>query len=180
MNNWIKAFNPAATIATEADAVRAARASAVAIFLGVAVGILGIVMLTAGGGIAAMEAAMSTAISEQGGEAAGMAGAAGMFAQAMLYMLIITTVIQLVLGFVQWRKPNSVIPILFIVLIVFGIGSGVLNQMQGASMNAPETPMNAPWLYALKYVVMVIQLILHTSGVRGASALSKFRAAQAY
>lgn len=36
MSEWIKAMNPTAPITTEPEAVRAARASAIAIFLGVA------------------------------------------------------------------------------------------------------------------------------------------------
>ena len=39
---------------------------------------------------------------------------------------IFVVVIQLVLGLVQWFKPNIVIPILFTVLVVYGLGSTVL------------------------------------------------------
>ena len=45
MTDWIKASNPTAPITTEAEAIGATRASAVAIFLGVLWGIVGIFYL---------------------------------------------------------------------------------------------------------------------------------------
>jgi hypothetical protein len=42
MTDWIKAVNPMASITTEAEAIGAARASALAIFLGVIWGAVGV------------------------------------------------------------------------------------------------------------------------------------------
>lgn len=174
MSNWIKGLNPAAKIATEAEAVSAARASAISIFLGVAFGLFGVAMLMNGG-----MAAMTDAMTQQSGDPA-MASMTGVMSGMILGVAVVTVVVQLILGLVQWFKPNMVIPILFIVLVVYGLGSGLLSQMMAGQMEVPETPMNAPWFHALNYAVLTIQLILHIAGVRGASALSKFRAAQAY
>lgn len=176
MSEWIKAINPAATIGTESEALRAARASAIAIFIGVAYGVFGVVMMM-NGGLEAMESAMAAQSTGADQQVAGMTGA---IAQFTFYMMIGMVVIQLILGFVQWVKPNIVIPILFIVLVVYGLGSTILSQVMAGQMNVPESPMNTTLLVVVGIVIMVIELILHIAGVRGASALSKFREAQAY
>ena len=75
MTDWSKAINPTAPLATEEDAISAGRGSAIAIFLGVAWGIVGIVyILTAG------QAAMQAAVSQASADAPGMAGAVGQIA----------------------------------------------------------------------------------------------------
>ncbi|HYC98878.1 hypothetical protein [Brevundimonas sp.] len=176
MSDWIKAFNPMATIGTEAEALKAARASAIAIFIGVAFSLLGVVMMM-NGGLEAMESAVAAQSAGGDPQIASMTGA---IAQFTLYLMIVVVVVQLILGFVQWAKPNMVIPILFIVLVVYGLGSTVLAQMMAGQIDVPETPMNAPWMIVLGIVVMVVELILHIAGVRGAGALKKFRDARAY
>lgn len=176
MGDWFKAFNPMAAIGTESEALKAARASAIAIFIGVAYGVFGIVMMM-NGGLEAMESAM--AAQSAGGDAQ-VAGMTGAIAQFTFYMMIGMVVVQLILGIVQWVKPNIVIPILFIVLVVYGLGSTILTQVMAGQMDIPESPMNTTGLMALGVVIMVVELILHIAGVRGASALRKFRDAQAY
>lgn len=176
MGDWIRAFNPMATVGTESEALRAARASAIAIFIGVAYGVFGVVMMLNGG----LEAMKIAAAAQSAGADAQVAGMAGTIAQFTFYAMIVMVVIQLILGLVQWVKPNTVIPTLFIVLVVYGLGSTVLTQMMAGQMDVPETPMNAPWMMVFGIVVMVIELILHIAGVRGAGALAKFRQAQAY
>lgn len=171
MSDWIKAISPTGAITTESEAVRAARASAIAIFLGVAFGVLGVVMMM-NGGMAALEAA-ATAAAGDNPQAAGMTGA---IVQGAFYMAIAMVVVQLILGLVQWFKPNVVIPILFLVLVVYGLGSSALSLTMDQS-NVPQTAMNTPAMIALNFVVLIVQLILHIAGVRGASALSKLRAA---
>lgn len=171
MSNWIKAINPTGAITTEAEAVTAARASALAIFLGVAVGILGVVMMM-NGGMEAMEAAAVAAAGDDP-QAASMTG---MVVQGAFYFAIALVVIQLILGLVQWFKPNVFIPILFLVLVVYGLGSSALGLTMDQT-NVPQTGMSTPAMIALNFVVLTVQLILHIAGVRGASALSKLRKA---
>ncbi|MDP2116391.1 MAG: hypothetical protein Q8J71_03235, partial [Brevundimonas sp.] len=60
MTDWVRASNPTAPITSEAEAIAAARASAIAIFLGVIWGIVGIIYLMTAGQ-AMMEAAMAQA-----------------------------------------------------------------------------------------------------------------------
>ena len=177
MTDWAKAINPTSPLTTEADALAAARASAIAIFLGAAFGAVGVIMMLTGG-MEAMEAAM---VAAAGGDEA-TAGMMGGMAQFALYMSIGMAVIELILGFVQWTKPNKVIPILFIVLVVYGLGSSVLGLMMRGDVPMPDSPMNAPWFIGLSILVLIVQLVLHIAGVRGASALDRLRmeAAQNY
>lgn len=179
MSDMVRAMNPTATISNAEEARAAARASAIAIFLGVVWGIIGIVWLM-GPGAAVMEAAMAEAAATSP-EAAGMTG---MMTGAALVFAGVLVVIQLVLGLVQWFKPNIVIPILFTVLVVYGLGTTALgmvmaDQMQelGASPAAAAAPAWQTWG---GIAVLVVQLVLHIAGIRGASALRKFRDAQAY
>ncbi len=173
MSGWISAINPLSTAKTEADARRAARASAIAIGLGVLMGIWGAYyMMTDGKAI--MDAAMAEATAATP-EAAGMAG---VMASAMLGVTIAIVVIQAILGLVQWFKPNIVIPIIFAILVVYGLGNMVVaqfmtEQMQ-SQMTVPEVPL---WQTVVSWVVLVVQLILHIAGARGASALDKLRKA---
>lgn len=176
MTDWTKAMNPTSPLNTEAEALAAARASAIAIFLGVVWGIVGVIYLMTSGQ-EAMQAAMAAA---GGGEAT--AGMAGSMAQLALYMAIGLVVIQAILGFVQWTKPNKVIPILFIILVVYGLGSTALGQLMADQMGVPEGSQGPLWLVAVGFVVMIVQLVLHIAGVRGASKLDRLRmeAAQNY
>ncbi len=177
MADLVRAMNPTATISNAEEAKAAARASAIAIFLGVIWGIVGIVWLMGPGG-AVMEAAMADAASTSP-ETAGMTE---MMAGAAIGLAGVLVVIQLILGLVQWFKPNIVIPILFTVLVVYGLGSTVLgmvmaDQMEELGASAAAAP---AWQIWGGIAVLVVQLILHIAAIRGASALRKFRDAQAY
>ena len=149
MTDIVRAINPTATISNAEEARKAARASAIAIFLGVIWGVIGLVWLMGPGA------------------AVGIAG----------FMIVI----QLVLGLVQWFKPNIVIPILFTVLVVYGLGSTVLGMMMAEQMDLGSAAAATPaWQTWGGIALMVVQLLMHITGIRGASAMGKFRDAQAY
>ncbi len=176
MTDWIRASNPTTPITTEDEAIAAARASAIAIFLGVLWGAVGIVyLMTAGQAI--MDAAVAQA-SAQSPEAAGMAGA---MAQGVLGLSIAFVVVQLILGLVQWFKPGAVIPIIFALLVAFGLVTGLVAAFGPgqADMPAAATPAWQTWG---GLVILVIQMVLHIAGIRGARTLDKLRmsAAQNY
>jgi hypothetical protein len=170
MTDWVRASNPTAPITNEAEATAAARASAIAIFLGVMWGTIGIVFLmTAGQAI--MEATVAEATS-QNPEAAGMAG---VVAQGLLGLSIALVVIQLIIGLVQWFKPNIVIPIIFAILVAFGL---ITSLMAALGLGQPETAAgisNPAWLTWGGLVILIVQLILHIAGIRGARQLDKLR-----
>ena len=174
MTDWIRASNPTTPITTEPEAIAAARASAIAIFLGVLWGVIGIVyLMTAGQAI--MDAAVAQA-SAQNPEAAGMAG---MMAQGILGLSIVFVVIQLILGLVQWFKPNVVIPIIFAILVAFGLVTGLMAAFgvgQPETAAAVTTPVWQTWG---GLVILVVQLVLHIAGIRGAQKLDKLQLAAA-
>lgn len=169
--SWLKAINPGAPINGEAEAKKAARASAVSIFIGVIVGIVGAAYTWMN-----MDALTATATATAGGDAA-TAAAAEMGVQMGLYLGAALVVIQLVFALVQWRDPKKFIAILFIVLIVLGLLMTLLTPMMADMVpNAPVTPM---WQIALSAGIMVIQLVMHIAGLRGIKALDEIQMADA-
>jgi hypothetical protein len=174
MTDWIKASNPTASITTEADAIAAARASALAIFLGVLWGAVGVFLLISGGS-AEMEAAMAQASAD----APEMAGMGGIAMQIAIWTAVGICVIQLVLGLVQWAKPNVVIPIIFAILVAFGLASGAFGLVMAGQAGMPETAAAPSWQLYVGLAVLVIQLVLHIAGIRGANALDRIRMAAA-
>lgn len=174
MTDWIRASNPTTPITTEGEAIAAARASAIAIFLGVLWGIVGIVFLMTAGQ-ALMDAAVAEATA-QNPEAAGMAG---MMAQGLLGLSIGLVVIQLIIGLVQWFKPNIVIPIIFAILVAFGLITGLMAAFGVGQPEASAAVANPAWLTWGGLVILVVQLVLHVAGIRGAQKLDKLRFASA-
>jgi hypothetical protein len=169
MTDWIKAVNPMASITTEAEAIGASRASALAIFLGVIWGAVGVYFLLSGGS-AEMEAAMAAAAADT----PEMAGMGDFVMQIAIWSAIGVCVIQLVLGLVQWAKPNVVIPIIFVILVAFKLLSGLFGMVMSGQEGAAETAVPG-WQFYVGLVILVIQLDLHIAGIRGARALDRLR-----
>ena len=168
--SWLKAMNPSSPITTEAEADRAARASAISIFIGVVVGAISVAWTFANPQIMAD----AVAAASEGGGSAAMANAS---LQAGLWMAVGMVAIQLILGLIQWRNPGKFIAILFMVLIAFGIVSTLAAPMMAASMpNVPATPM---WQIALSIVIMIIQFVLHIAGLRGIKQRDRIQMEQA-
>ena len=108
-----------------------------------------------------------------------MAGKAGVMTQVTLWLAVGFVVIQLVLGFVQWAKPNIVLPIVFLILVAFGLISGLLGLMMAGQEGMPEAAATPAWQLWGGMVVLVVQLVLHIAGIRGARALDRLRMAAA-
>ncbi|MBF0665459.1 MAG: hypothetical protein IR159_07960 [Brevundimonas sp.] len=175
MTDMVRAMNPMGAISNAGEAKAAARASAIAIFLGVIWGLVGLAWMM-GPGAEMMEAAMA----EAAAASPGAEGMAGMLAGAAVGFTGFLILCQVILGLVQWFKPNIVIPILFTVLVVYGLGTGVLALTMADQLGMGGTPQAPAWQTWGGMAVMVVQLILHVAGIRGASAMGKFRDAQAY
>lgn len=174
MTDWIRASNPSTPITTEDEAIAAARASAIAIFLGVLWGVIGIIYLMTAG-----QAIMDAAVAQAAAQNPETAGMAGMMANGLLGLSIFFVAIQLVLGLVQWFKPNVVIPIIFAILVAFGLVTGL---MAAFGVGKPETAAeitNPVWQTWGGLVVLVVQMVLHIAGIRGAQKLDKLRLAAA-
>ncbi len=174
MTDWIKASNPTASITTEAEALGAARASAVAIFLGVLWGIVGIVYLMTAG-----QAIIDAAVTQASADSPEVAGMAGMMAQGILWMSVFFVACQLVLGLVQWAKPNIVIPIIFVILVAFGLLSAVPALMGLGQADVPAAAQTPAWQTWGGLVLLIVQLIMHIAGIRGARKLDQLRMAAA-
>lgn len=174
MTDWIKASNPSAPITTEAEAIGAARASALAIFLGVIWGIVGLVYLMTAG-----QALMDAAVAEASAQNPEVVGMAGMMTQGLIGLSIGLIVIQLIIGLVQWFKPNIVIPIIFTILVAFGLITGLMGAVGVGQPEDVAAFVNPAWLTWGGLAVMAVELIMHIAGIRGARALDRIRMAAA-
>lgn len=170
MTEIIRAMNPAAPLPTEDAARAAARVSAIGM-------VIGAVNTAVGAWYASTPAASEAAarvIEDFTGQAPNPAQLASQ-AQMGLYLAGAIVLLQLVLAAVQWRKPNGVLPILFLVLVVWALGGSLLGLVM--PMFGGGQPV---WLTVFTLVTMLAAAILHIAGIRGANALARFRAAQAY
>ncbi|NBW07752.1 MAG: hypothetical protein EBR82_06965 [Caulobacteraceae bacterium] len=162
---------PTTPITNEAEALKAARASAIAIFIGVVVGIIGAIWTLMNPQFA--EAVAAAQAQMQGGntEAASMSAGGAKVGEYVGYALL---VVSAVFGIVQWKKPAKWIAILFMVLIVlFGLLPTACAQvLSGMVPGMPSAPV---WLTALSVVSLIVQFILHITGLKGISRLDKIQ-----
>lgn len=170
MTDMVRAMNPTAALTTEDAALAAAKISAVGVVIGaVNSAVTGWYASTPEGTAAAGR--MVESLTGQAPDAAQLAGQA----QMGLYFTGALVVLQLVLAAVQWIKPNGVIPIVFLVLVVWALGSSAL------ALAMPAFGGSQPiWLTLFTLVTMLFAAAMHIAGIRGAGALRKFRDAQAY
>lgn len=165
MSSWITAMNPTAPIGTEPDARKAAQSSAIAIIIGVVWGIINVGIL-----YSSQATIKAAAISNAGGSAQAEAAAGGMITGA-LWASVAFVVIQAVLAFVQWRNPNKVIAILFLVLIALGAVSTLATlAMAGQMPQAAPTPI---WQVIVGLLVLAVEAVLHVAGLRGIKTLDR-------
>jgi len=170
MSNWLTAMNPSSPITTEAEAERAAKASAISIMIGVVVGLVGLAWTFANP--AAIHEAVAAASQNDPAAAAASQGAL----QVGMWIAGGMVLVQIVLGTIQWRNPGKFIAILFMVLIAFGLVSTLAAPMMaGMAPGMPETPM---WQIVLSVVVMIVQMVLHVAGLRGINQLDRIQMQQ--
>lgn len=169
MNDWLKAMNPSGPIATETEAFRAARASAISIFIGVVVGAISLAWSFANPQV------LQDAVAQSGGAVSEAQLAAA--AQLALYTGGFLVVVQLILGAIQWRSPKKFMAILFMVLVAYGIVSSLAAPVLAGMMpNVPHVPI---WQIALSIVILIIQMVLHVAGLRGIKKLDDIQMEQA-
>ncbi len=172
MTDWTRAMNPTSPLNTEAEALAAAKVSAVGM-------VVGALHQAVGAWYASTPEAQEAAarmVEQFTGQAPDPASLAQQ-AQFGLMLGVGLTVLQLILAAVQWRKPNKVLPILFLVLVVWGLGGGLL------ALTVPAMAAGQPmWLTIFTIVTMLIAGVMHIAGIRGSSALDRIRmkAANAY
>ncbi len=165
MSSWITAMNPTAPIGTEPEARKAAQSSAIAIILGVVWGIVTVAIT-----FASKDALTAAAVAGAGGSAEAAAMAGGVVS-VTLWTSVAFVVIQAVLAFVQWRNPNKVIAILFLVLIALGAVSILATlAMAGQMPQAAPTPI---WQVIVGLLVLAVEAVLHVAGLRGIKTLDR-------
>lgn len=161
MTDIIKAMNPTAPLTTEEAAFGAARVSAVGMVIGA--------LFQAVGGWYATTPEASAAAGRLIENLTGQVPTAEQLAASAQQGAIVAgclTVLQLGFAAWQWKKPNIVLPIIFLILCIWALGTNALSLAMGAQ------PLHLS-LFAI--VCMLIATVTHIAGIRGASALSKIR-----
>jgi hypothetical protein len=162
---------PTTPINTESDALKAARASAIAIFIGVAVGIISAIWTLMNPQFAEAVAAAQAQMSGSDPQAASMSGGGMKIGEYVGYALLLVSAI---FGFVQWKRPAKWITILFMVLIVlFGLLPTACAQVVAGMI--PGMPSAPVWLTVLSVVSLIVQFILHITGLKGIGKLEKLQ-----
>jgi hypothetical protein len=165
MTDIFKAMNPTAPLTTEEAALAAAKVSAVGMVLGA------INQAIAGwySSTPAAQAAAARMVQDLTGQVPDTTQSAQ---QAQISLMIAGgfVVLQLILAAVQWRKPNIALPILFLVLVIWGLGGAVLALVVPAFSGAQPA-----WLSIVTLLLMLVAAVTHIAGIRGASALDKIR-----
>lgn len=177
MNEWIQALGLRTTYDTEAKALTGARWTAIALGVTAAVGAVQAWHITRRGPeiIEAMRAAASA--QAQTPEMAAVAEA--MLGQGTVDMMVTTgagmAVLAALLGLIQWFRPNRIIPLICLLLAVYGIVSGLVGALFAGAAGLTATQGIAAWSQYLGYGALVATLFMHIAGLRGASALKRLR-----
>ena len=169
MTDLIKAMNPRAPLLTEGDALAAARVSAIGMVLG-AISNVAEAWYTQNGGAEATQRAVENLTGQvQTAEQVSQSAQFGMIGVAVIIVL------QLILAVVQWRKPTSWLPILFLVLVIWGIGTTLLGLAMGGAMASMGMPARPMWLTIITLVTLIPAAIMHIASIRGAGQLDRIR-----
>lgn len=160
MKAWLKALNPLAKIDTEGEALMAARASSITLWLSGAKWVAAAILMIED--MPRLKAALAT---DAGSPLHDLIGN-GM-AEATVAITAAIGLFQVMLGGVQWRAPNTVIPIIFLILSVYGLGRALWSLFLGGA------DAGFGWSMGLSYVTLVIAVVFHWIGLRGASRLEK-------
>ena len=161
MKAWLKAVNPQAKIDTEVEALMAARASSITLWLSGAKWIAAAILMMQD--MPRIKAAM---VSEAGTPIHDLVGN-GM-AEATVAITAAIGLFQVMLGGVQWRAPSTVVPIIFLILSAYGLGNALFGQIFGGG------GAGAGWTMILSYFTLVVAVLFHWIGLRGAIRLEKF------
>lgn len=168
MIDLIRAANPFAAIETRRGALAAARATTIGILLGTVQQALHLLYMATGGAEAAGRALE---------QATGSAPTSGMQAmqQGSLTISAGLILLQLALAIIQWRKPNQVLPILFLVLVGAGIAlaaSAFLLVLMSPGGFQERSPL---WLTVGGGTLTLLAFAAHVAGFRGARRLARLR-----
>ncbi len=169
MTDWIKAMNPTTSLTTESEALDAARIGTVGLVLGALNQAVAGWYTTTDAGIEASR----NVVEQMLGQAPSPEQMAQQ-AQSGLVMTGVLVALQLGLALLQWSKPNKVIPIIFLVLVILGLVATCVTFLVPAM--AASQPL---WLTLMSVAMMVIGAITYIASIRGVSALNRIQMAAA-
>ena len=160
----VRAINPFARINSENQALTAVRCASLALVLGAAAAVVfGVIMMTSGGDALRI---VSQAVADE----LDLAGRGRMIADLTVATMFGFAVFQLLLGVYHWRHPGTIIPIIALIVVAWGLIQGILPL---TGMTGEATPISPPTVF--KIVLMAFQVILFAAAMRGANALDRYR-----
>lgn len=160
MIDLLKTINLAKRIETESDARAIARASSIALWLSAARYVVATGSLVAN--FSTVRALAATQV-----EAIGPAASVDMVAYGIVAGPAVIAIVEIAAGVWQWKRPGVIVPIIWLILIAYGVFEFV---RAGASLAGTGVVLA---------VLLLVCAALHASAIRGASALAKFRDAEA-
>ena len=174
MSNMIAAANPTAPLDTPEQAEAAARSSAWGAWLGAAVGVLGsaVTYMQRDTIIEVTRQAMEQEFAKQGTDPAQAEAAMAMASGGFMFGIGVTlffAVVYVILGFVQWKKPNVVIPIILLLLTALNVLMTVYGLVSSPASMALFGPAQI-----IVFLLTLVTLVLHWAGLRGALAHRRF------
>ncbi|AYG93795.1 hypothetical protein D8I30_00330 [Brevundimonas naejangsanensis] len=84
--------------------------------------------------------------------------------------MIVFAGFAILLGWMQWRRPNRILPGFGLAWALYELSALSVGLLVGAPLAAPGLP---DWSIALAGAAMVLCLLLHIGGLRGAAALAQ-------
>jgi len=164
-------INPFSKPTTEAEARMKARASAIALFLSAALGAVGVILLQQNPEL--LQSQIEAQVAAQGaGAPEGMGDLVTSMAIGGGWFMVI---VQVLLGLIQWWKPNIVIPIIMLILTAFGLLSALGQWAMNPEQARLAMELQPLWLMVANWIVMVLGVLLHLSSILGVNQLNSLR-----
>jgi hypothetical protein len=178
MIQHLSLLNPFIRISDEATARAAARGGAVALLIGAAWMVFGIIYLLSSP--ETMTSAMEAGIAD----AAATDPETAKMAEAMLPALLnvsmmfngVLAAVMVVLAVIQWRKMTETIPLIFLLLCGMGALSMVWVLAMTATGMAPGVPVPSLQVW-MSRIITLLQILLFISAYRGGRFLARARKA---
>lgn len=180
MTDYLRMINPTTSVVTEKEAATAARAGTLGAFLMAVPGFVAsaAMLLDVDGYLAKLRRVM--AIMYGGTSDLFQVSAAALTPQLVYISAFWGVALSLgivILGVVQWRKPNPIIPFVLGLFTAYGLLMLLLGLVHA---NPAAAAMEVPaWRNALAAVIDLVVLVLFYASFRGASRLAKLRKATA-
>lgn len=83
---------------------------------------------------------------------------------------VVFAVAAAVLGLVQWRRPNRIMPVFGLAWALYELSAFGVSLLVGAPLGVAGVPV---WGSAVAGVAMLICAVLHVGGLRGSAAMAR-------